>query len=460
MTAYRKFWEDIEAIFDPEVPVQDAALFAERDPAYNPLVYLERVLQRSTGPHRRYLLTGTVGNGKTSELNHFAAKLSQHRMIVQIDLWRHFQASIGDTKAFTRVEPWELLGLLGLAIFRAGADYFNHKWKGETHALQRALDALRKADQGDGPAIDVPSLARGVAIAVSGVAGGVTGGPAAALAGSQAARAGLKVLDAAISSTDWSWKIGEGKRTRSDQDVRQVLSAVNAMIMALQGDYDRRLLLLVDGLDRAGPERNRALFIDSGLLGELVCDAVWMAPGGLRRLDNDLRGFEIRELCNVPVLDREDPKHAGEKGLEFFRSLVDKRVAQVRTPSSPPDPFPVPQVDRLAFYSGGLGRDFVRMIRMAAGEILYTEGNALTPNIVEITLREARRIKEAQINSAEIELLERLMLDPSHKLPPGDLAANLLAQQRLLPYPNDTTWYYPHPLLTLALLRPRCGSAG
>jgi hypothetical protein len=461
MSAIRSFWEEIEAIFDPEVPVEDPALFAERDPAYNPLTHLERVLQRQSRVHRKYLLTGTVGNGKTSELNHFADKLSRHRMIVKLDLWGHFQASVGDTAALTRVEPWELLGLLGLAIYRAGSETFGHVWKNEPKALQKALEELRKDDQDDGPAIDIPKLAKGVAIAAGGAVGAIAGGPAGVLAGSQVVKTGLAVLDTAAETTSWSWRIGVGNRHREDQDVRQVLNAVNVMLTTLQLAYQRRLLLLVDGLDRAGLERNRKLVIDSGLLGELNCDAVWIAEGGLRRLDNDIRGFEVQELCNVPVLDRDDPRRPG-KGLAFFRSLVAKRSASAakNVRGGPPEPFPEPLIDRLAYYSGGLGRDFVRMIRTAAGEALDRDTPALTPEIVEFTLREARRIKEASLDSEEVALLARLMDDPSRKLPPGDVAARLLAQQRLVPYPNETTWYYPHPLLTLALLKPGTGSAG
>lgn len=454
MSAAHRFWEEIEAIFDPEVPVEDPVLFAERDPTYNPLVTLERVLQRQSRVNRRYLLAGTVGNGKTSELYHFGDKLSQHRMIVRLDLWRHFQASLGDPAALSRLEPWELLGLLGLAIYRAGADRFGHIWRDEHKALERALEELR-TDKGDGPSIDIPKLARGMVIAAGGVVGTLAGGPLGAIAGSQVSTTALSVLDTASESTSWAWKLGSGDRRRDDQDVKHVLVAVNRMLSALHTSYQRRLLLLVDGLDRAGQERIRSLFVESALLGELACDAVWIAPGGIRRLDHEIRGFEIQELCNVPVLNRDDPSRYG-KGLEFFRSLVAKRVAQVRqiVREAPSDPFPQEMVDRLAYYSGGLSRDFVRMIRMAAGEALDGETEALTPAIVEFTLREARRLKEAQMNSEEIELLERLMIDNDHKLPPGDVAATLLAQQRLLAYPNKTTWYFPHPLLTLALLKP------
>lgn len=51
------------------------------------------------------------------------------------------------------------------------------------------------------------------------------------------------------------------------------------------------------------------------------------------------------------------------------------------------------------------------------------------------------------------------MRNPKRELPGGELALELLHEKRLLAYPNETTWFYPHPLLTLALLEPLPGSA-
>lgn len=449
----RPFWEKILAIFDPELPVTDVRLFAERDPAYNPLVTLERALRRPVDVSYKCLIAGTIGNGKTSELHHFADRLAPHRMIVLVDLWRHFQGSVRDVAAMGRLDTWELLGLLGMAIHRAAEEVFEHRWGREPDQLGRALDELRRTKQGEGAGLDVAKLGKGIAVAASKLVGGGIG-------------AGLVVLGAALDGARWSWRIGTSDdQARDDQDIRNVLDAVNDMIRALEHAYGRRLVLLVDGLDRA-PDRVAAFFIDSGILGQLACDAVWIAPDVVRRLDSSVRGFEVQELCNVPVFDRHDPGTPGP-GLAFFRSLVDKRLALVREQlrdqlgdPGPSEPFPTALVDRLAHYCGGVSRDFVKMIRLAAGEAWDAEAPCIDESMVEFTLRESRRAKERGLNAAEIALLEQLMADREHKLPPGELAANLVAEQRLLAYPNDTTWYYPHPLLTLELLQRPSGSGG
>ena len=457
----RAFWDQIEEIFDPELPAEQA-LFAEREPDYNPLAELVELLEIETQTLRRYLVVGAVGNGKTSELYHFGAQLAERRMIVLVDLWRHFASTIGDSKALERLQTWELLGLVGVALYRAGVDRFGHKWKHEPKQLQQALEKVRKSEGGEGPEIDVAKLSKAMVVVASAAVGALAAGPAGLALGA-VADTGLKVLDAGADAASWSWYPGKAARKASDDhEARPVLDAVNAMIMTLQGAYGRRLLILVDGLDRAGDERVRTLFAESALLGQLNCDAVWIAPDGVRRLDASIRGLTIQELCNVPVLDRKQPNEPREAGLRFFRSLVTKRLDRARSKligsSGPADPFPTELVDELAYYSGGVTRDFIKLVRLATSKALRADAEAIDVTMVEYALRESRRAKERAMNAAEIELLERLMTDPERKLPEGEIAAQLLAEQRLLAYPNETTWYYPHPLLTLALLKPKPSS--
>ncbi len=372
-----------------------------------------------------------------------------------------------------RLEPWELLGLLGLVIVRAGEDRFGHKWGAELDRLGKALDELRKPDAGDGAALDLVKLARGIAVAAGGVAGAALGGPVGAIVagkiGDVASEAGLAVIKAAADAIDWKWQIGLSERKRrrdGEPEVKALVAAVNSLIMALQREYLRPLVLVVDGIDRVREEqRLRDLFVDSSLLSDLVCDAVVTGPEFmLHGISQEIRYFKSVELCNVPVLNRDDPSQIGP-GLDFFRTLVDKRVAAVANQSRPaserlPDkPFPDEIVERLAYYSGGVVREFIRMAHTAAGEAWEANAPSVTVAMVDVVLEEFRSAKQTRMTVGEIDLLRRVIADPEHGLPSDETAFELLRQQRLLPYPNDNPWYYPHPLLTLSLLKPARGSA-
>ncbi|KIG13966.1 hypothetical protein DB30_07382 [Enhygromyxa salina] len=475
MLGATRFWQEVHHCFDPARPVgvDQPQLHVAREREYNALTVIERCLSAPTGPDRhRYLLTGAVGNGKSSELNFFATRLTRTRIVVMFDLWGHMQSRVRDPKAMDRLQIWELLGLLGLAVYRAGSERFGHKWTDEPQALERALAALRESDAPGAKAeIDVGKLAHGMTVIAGGAAGaafgGVVGASAGAAAGETAAKLGEAVIEAVSDATEWTWKLGlSSNKKRGDQDgeVRGVLHAVNRLVTALQSAYGRPLLLVLDGLDRiTDPSRTEALFVNSGLLGEIMCDALFTVSMPQMRMHGQrIEPFRLEDLSNVPVLDRNDPRKPGP-GIEFFNQLVARRLEHVRALlakdelTGPDDPLPQAELERLAYYSGGVARDFVTMVRDAAAEVLVDGREQVDGEIVDRVLRQERKRREFYMDKQEIELLEGVIADPLRGLPGGELALNLLREKRLLAYPNNTTWYYPHPLLTLALLG-RAGS--
>jgi len=306
-------------------------------------------------------------------------------------------------------------------------------------------------------------------VVAGGAGGAALAGPVGAAAGKVAADVAVGTVKAVADATQWrSWKLGlRGGRDRDDQDgeVRAVFHAVNQLIDRLQTAYSKRVLLVIDGPDRiTDGERAEALFVNSSLLGTLPCDVLMTAPLALmRHLGTRVEPFKLRDLSNLPVLDRAEPNNPNKlgPGVAFFRELVTRRLEYIRaeisrgtldTMAVPADPLPTPIVDRLAYRSGGLVRDFVTMIRAAAIEAQLDGRAQVDEAMVDVVLRERRQSREFYMDSKQIALLEAVMADPLHTLPGDPLAIELLLQKRLLAYPNDTPWYYPHPLLTLALL--------
>jgi hypothetical protein len=236
-----------------------------------------------------------------------------------------------------------------------------------------------------------------------------------------------------------------------------VVAATKAIIESLSaGLGGQKVIVIVDGLDRVqttdGFER---LFVESSLLRALPCDVVVSAHLAMvQRYGGRLRIFDQRyDLTNEPVADRNDPWKPGP-GIRFFRELVDRRLRALHGVEVPPSVLPDPLSERLAWCSGGRPRDFVRFMRIIA-ERAYTSGSAqVDAELVEIVIDKERRDASMGLNSDQIELLERLVRDPTRRLPGNDIAFDLLEQQLILPYPNEDTWYLPHPLLMITLIRP------
>ena len=161
-----------------------------------------------------------------------------------------------------------------------------------------------------------------------------------------------------------------------------------------------------------------------------------------------VRRSKPRVLVNEPVLLQSAPEKHGP-GVPFFCDLFDKRVRDLGSK----DLCPRPLLEELAYRSGGRARDFITFIRSLADVAWDESAPAATEAIVRKVLREERLQREMGLHKGHIELLQGVADDPSHALPESPLAQELLNYQTLLPYPNESEWYYPHPLLLMHLIR-------
>jgi len=224
-------------------------------------------------------------------------------------------------------------------------------------------------------------------------------------------------------------------------------------VIGLVQQRGARVLLVVDGLDRIREfSRAKELFLDSQLIAQLHCPMVVCGPFALRHhpATAAIRGFhDVPPLVNEPVLLQENPREKGP-GVAFFRELLQRRVSDLegKTPLVTAE-----QLDELAYYSGGRAREFVTFVRRLAELAWGKDVDQATDELIEKVLDERRRHRETGIHKGHLRLLEEVAADPDHRFPEGLLAQELLGYGTLLPYPNESEWYYPHPLLLRHLLK-------
>lgn len=216
--------------------------------------------------------------------------------------------------------------------------------------------------------------------------------------------------------------------------------------------HHRPITLIIDGLDRiTRVETARELFVDSGMLGALACNAIILAaPISLRHegYAGQVRDFEPRPLVNFPVLGHDDPRQEGP-GVAL---CVEAWRHRTRDLDPEQTRFPEPLLRRLAWCSGGRMRDLVRLVRMVAEHAWDRSLEVVDEAAVEAAIDERRRVVEEGLNQRHLELLRSVMDDPQHLLPADERTLELLTNLWLLPYPNESIWWFPHPLLTQKLL--------
>jgi len=438
--------ESLYQIFDPESPVVRKEWRASRP--NSPAKRIVKHLRAQIG-EQRFLLLGTVGTGKSTELVRIAEERAQGDFVVLLDLVRHFGEVVCDMGALQRISPWEVVFLSGLAVMRATEIQFGERWDPELirrlEAHWRAVADLTQPDTAPRPEINLSTLAKTMVFMVSdAVQPGL---------GTAAAR-GLTLIEKASGAVKWNVPLalpGANRVHDQNTEVRKLLDTVNE-VFQVAGEY-RRLLLVIDGLDRIQEfSHARDLLIDSELIQQLDAAMVVCGPFVLRHHMSTaaIRRFRVETLVNEPVLDKKTPAHYGP-GVSFFCDLFHHRSSTLSEETVIVESL----LKRLAYYSGGRARDFVRLVRECASTALIEDRSEMDQFVVALALDSQRRILEMGLDRGHIELLQEVMADPERRLPDDPRVMDLLSIWRLLPYPNESEWYYPHPMLTISLLSSR-----
>lgn len=429
-------WESIYERFDPLVPPARPEWRIPR--TKRQLFEVHRQLNIKFNRRTKFLIAGTIGAGKSTELRRLAEDRRERAFVVSFDINGHLADIGSEVGALARLESWEMLVFIGLAISRACREAFPGRWN------TSLLDQLGAAwgeflPAQESPELDIGRLLSTVAIAFSPADGG----------------ASLAVAKGAAGILDWTVSVGRRRKNSTDQDtrVRRIAAIVAALIEHAEALSGRPLLFLLDGLDRLSTvdelEQAEALLVRSRLLQQLPCQMVVLAPVILR-FDQAFalaEGFEKEILANEPVLDMQhpaDPACPGP-GIPFFEEVFAARVADlVDDPARLIEP---DQLRRLARWSGGRVRDFIEFIRAAAGHAYSGGYDHIPEDIVDVVLDKRRRLLESGLFADDVEAL-RSVRDRPFAAPKRSAAVlRMLITARLLPYPNDSAWLYPHPLI-------------
>ncbi|HYO70192.1 MAG TPA: AAA family ATPase [Archangium sp.] len=443
----RDLWRELYERFDPESP----ATMKWRAPRpHSPAKKILETLDRPFGTPR-ILLMGTVGTGKTTELLRIAEEREERELVVFLDLERHFTQVVKDPNALHRIQAWEVCFLAGLALVFRFKERLGTELDPEmVNQLGEAWLRLAETTKTPIPQHESDSFAKealnlGAALSMGALGVGAAWGLKAA-----------RTLMGSMRSWTWDLPMGRSEKLLPDQDrqVQDLLGAVNLLLGEVQQKH-RKVLLIVDGLDRIRDQpRARELFIHSQLISHLSCPLIVACPLALRQdvVTAGVRGFRVDTLVNEPVLDHDDPSRPGP-GVSFFHELYAQRVRDLGNEAS--DLVSPNLLGELAYRSGGRARDFVRFIRSLTEVAWDQDVSEATPELVKEVLDEWRLRLETGLHAEHIQLLMMVMRDPEHRLPLNELGHELLDYQQLLPYPNDSEWYYPHPLLTMHLLTGR-----
>ncbi|HLL55760.1 MAG TPA: hypothetical protein VK447_19520 [Myxococcaceae bacterium] len=423
-------WKDLYRLFDPKQRLQetDDDLYVER-----PGTVAERIIaDLEFEPAGKWVVCGSLGSGKSSELVRLGRQLWKKYTVIALDL----PLSVA---RLDRLTPAEVLFLVGAAAARKASLQGSPVSNSRTEALVQAFSGLISPTA----RINVSEVLQGVALFISNLA--VPGSAPVVGAATGAARLAGGLL---------------GGLTRPVQEGEPALRELSAAVNGILADIRSRLappLLLVDGLDKVQEQDSiRGLFATARLLTEPDAPIVYSGPIALM-LDTywNMAGsvFRRERLTNVVVsqppaqwLDLKEEKI--QIGREAMRQLVSRRLNRLSLQVS--NVFEPDALEALVTRSGGVLRDLIQLVNRScrfAFEAARTQEEAkIDSRIAQEAIEELRKEFEVTLNTRRLDELKHVKEkgEPSGK---DDVSADLLLNNYVLPYSNGKVWFEPHPIL-------------
>ena len=391
-------------IFDPESPLKtDQELqdyFVER--AMSPLQELALLL-RHTGRPQKILFTGHRGSGKSTELAKLTSLLKDQFFVVDY--------SVKNVLNLFDVSYVDVLFSLATRLIRAATE---RQVEVKEELLCHILDFTKEVSK------EVVIEKRGEA--------------------SVGAELNFYVIKL-------EGKVGKEATTRTlvrekvEPRLSDLLENVDLLSREIERATGRRVLVIVEDLDKADLARARELFCGHApSLTSPGCCIIYTFPTALRH-DNDF--IQIRQnfsepvvLPNFPVSHRDGSPD--EAGLACLQKILTRRAEErLFTPGA---------LTGLVGWSGGLARELVILARRACLVAMEAEKPAIDEEVVEQAAARMRIDYEVLLTTEQLDLLrgvrdrKRVENDEKHRA----LLHNLSA----LEYRNgEGVWYDVHPIV-------------
>ncbi len=435
-------WKKLYNLFNPtrRLELSDQDLYVRRPGSVAQTIAAD--LRHGLEPEGKWVVCGSMGSGKSSELVHLGSLLSDSHVVVGLDL----PESVARVDL---VQPSEVLFLIGAAAVRTAKEVLDHEV--DAKLVARLLNAFQGLLSSEGHTVDLGKLLQGVALFAANLAAPGAGAVVGAASGAAGAAAGA-LGDKARTTLRRTSEIGGLTRPvkEGQPDFERLREAVDDVLEDLRGH--RPPVVLVDGLDKIQPlAAIRDLFATNRILAlpraqvvytgpiNLMLATEWQAAGG---------AFKRARLTNVVV---HEPKlewvtvanSTLSEGRETLCNVVRRRLRRLGL--SQDEVFEDGALETLTEASGGLVRDLVHLVNRAVRGALQNETSHIGLATATAAVEEIRKEYEVTLNTRRVDELRHVLKsgEPSG----AESSHELLLWGYVLPYTNGRVWFEPHPIL-------------
>jgi hypothetical protein len=436
-------WRRLYRVCDPKerLHINEMELFVERTDSVARKI--AKALEAGFDQQGKWVICGSVGAGKSTELTKLADLLRGSHVVVGVDLWRA-AARIDEVSAA------EILFCIGAAAIRTAADRFGHQvdatlCKNLEQVFDRLLDQRHN--------IAVADLVEGVTLLAFDLLAPGAG---------TAAKSAIK----AVRATTGAPMLPVGRPTLGGltRPVKEGDPALDALVwvvdqILLDIGQIRDPLVLVDGLDKLTKiDSIRDLFATSRTLAKPQAPLVYTGPVTLMlaaEWSAAANHFDRARLTNLIVAEPPSPsRHVEPARIVNGRSAA-RAIVALRCQSADlevDETFTREALDHLITKSGGLTRQLLQLVREAAkfaGMDARGQIDLETAKRASDEWRKEFEITMTGIRRAELEYIE------AHGEPQGgQVSHELLLWNYAIPYANGDLWFAANPLIELGSSNP------
>ncbi len=406
MKAKAKVLSDVYDIFDPQEALSGDKLreyYVERE---SPVKSLTDIL--SSKKPLKYLFVGSRGNGKSTELNRLSELVKDKLFVVSF--------SIKDKLNLFDVDYADVLLVIATGIYESVSDKLSNELKHYLDAWSEKIVERVKEKQG-----------------------GLEFG------------AGFRAIVNLAGKVKTQVTTREVTREVMKPRLSDLIDAINKIIIDAEKELGKKILVIIDDLDKVNLEKGEALFYKHGAeLTQPICKIIYTIPQPLL-FSNKIRQIILQYFDGRKELHNMKVKHKnGEVDSDGYRVM--RGVALMRMEE---DLITEEAMAEAINSSGGILTEFVRLIRDAANIANMENRSRVEKGDVNRVVIGIRNDYIRILGKEDIGILKEV------KKTKGKIGEDrfhdLLFSLAILEYANDEVWYDIHPTIKGIIERVEVG---
>ncbi|AKB42733.1 P-loop NTPase fold protein [Methanosarcina vacuolata] len=227
--------------------------------------------------------------------------------------------------------------------------------------------------------------------------------------------------------------------------VSELISIINDIVIEIE-DTGKQVLVIIDNLEKSDPDKALDLFGNHGTqLSQPICKIIYTFPISLKSSD---RFTQIRMnfsddimYPNIKVHEPDGSVNRESKERALMKEIVAKRVNS--------NLFEPEALEYIIDMSGGVLRDYIRIIRDSAVTALTRGKTVIDKAVAEEVVNDLKNTFQAQLSDEDYDVLLEVSHSKSIKRDQG--LVGLLHNLSVLEYTNGRNWCDLHPIVRTIL---------